>query len=318
MVAKHVYLRDLIAGLLKGEVVNLVGSQVAWKDALRNMRSIVDDVDKKYGNAKAWKLHWDRQLLKVLGVAYRAALPNLVRKSQEINVELVIRDSCLQWRPPIEEIRAKLYSTIRRFLSIPVNFRGIGDATDGKFNGLIERSAYLYGGVYNEAEVALAGLKEVRAKWLPLAELGRVDIGEKLKGKSPQDWEKAFKEAKQWAQDVGKLRGGEIKVRCLTIDTSTTRNDLESASRRYWDRLSNDLRAEASSRLGGIVEFLSAAAKELDKRPKNVEEVGGAFEAHKRIQEESAGIGKELEAVTGLAKVMATWTREKLDGMSDF
>jgi len=35
------------------------------------MRTIVDAVDSEYGNARAWKLHWDRQLLKALGVAYR-------------------------------------------------------------------------------------------------------------------------------------------------------------------------------------------------------------------------------------------------------
>ncbi|XP_063978818.1 cytoplasmic dynein 2 heavy chain 1 [Diachasmimorpha longicaudata] len=316
LAAKHVYLRDLVTGLLKGEVVNLVGSQSAWKDALRNMRSVVDEVDSHYGNTKAWKLHWDRQLLKVLGVAYRAALPNLIRKLQEIRVELTFREGCLQWRPPLEEIRAKLYSGVRRFLAIPTNFRGVGDPTDGKFGSLVQRSAYLYGGVYKEAEVALSGLEEVRMKWIPLAAPARIDIGEQLKGKSPQDWEKAFKDAKQWAQEVGKLRGGEVRVWCLCVDTSTTRNDLESASRRYWDRLSSDLRTEASSRLVGVVDFLSAAARELERRPKDVEEVGLAFEAHKRITEESSGVGEELEAVTGLARVMAAWTREKLDGIT--
>lgn len=35
------------------------------------MRAIVDAVDSEYGNARAWKLHWDRQLLKALGIAYR-------------------------------------------------------------------------------------------------------------------------------------------------------------------------------------------------------------------------------------------------------
>lgn len=314
LAAKHVQLRDLVAGLLKGEVVNLVGSQSAWKDTLRNMRSVVDDVDSHYGNTKAWKLHWDRQLLKVLGVAYRAALPNLIRKLPEIKVELIFRDGCLQWRPPLEEIRAKLYSGVRRFLAIPTNFRGVGDPADGKFTSLLQRSAYLYGGVYKEAEVALSGIEEVRMKWVPLAAPARVDIGEELKGKSPQDWERAFKEAKQWAQEVGKLRGGEVKVWCLSVDTATTRNDLESASRRYWERLSSDLRAEASSRLVDVVDFLSAAARELERRPKDVEEVGLAVEAHKRIAEESTSVGDELEAVTGLARVMAAWTREKLEG----
>ncbi|KAF7991046.1 hypothetical protein HCN44_000861 [Aphidius gifuensis] len=314
LASKHIYLRDLIAGLLKGEVVNLVGSQIVWKETLRNMRKIVDDVDNNYGNTKAWKLHWDRQLLKVLGVAYRAALPNLLRNIQDITIELVIRDGNLQWRPPIEEIRAKLYSSIRRFLSIPINFRGVGDNTvDVKFSSLVERSAYLYGGVYNEAEIALVALEQLRQKWLPLAEPATIDIGKILKGKSSQEWEKAFKEAKQWAQDVGKLRGGEIKIKCLCIDTSTTRNDLESSSRRYWDRLSSDLRAEASSRLGKIVEFLSSVTKELDKRPKNIEQVGEAFLTHKKIQQESTGIGDELEAVTdGLSGAHAAW-----EGLTD-
>ena len=44
------------------------------------MRAIVDVVDSEHGNARAWKLHWDRQLLKVLGVAYRY---NFVKKIQK-------------------------------------------------------------------------------------------------------------------------------------------------------------------------------------------------------------------------------------------
>ena len=49
----------------------MIGNQNAWKDTLMNMRTVVDTVEAEYGNTKAWKLHWDRQLLKALGVAYR-------------------------------------------------------------------------------------------------------------------------------------------------------------------------------------------------------------------------------------------------------
>lgn len=110
------------------------------------------------------------------------------------------------------------------------------------------------------------------------------------------------------------MRGGEIKIWCITIDTGTTRNDLESATRRYWDRLSSDLRTEALSRLVTVTEFLSTAARELDRRPRNVEEVGIAYEVHARIERESSTMVEELEAVTGFARVLAAWTREKLDG----
>jgi len=71
LISKHSTLRNYVSDLLKGDAVHLVGNQNVWKETLAKMRAIVDAVDSEYGNAKAWKLHWDRQLLKALGVAYR-------------------------------------------------------------------------------------------------------------------------------------------------------------------------------------------------------------------------------------------------------
>ncbi|XP_076748967.1 dynein cytoplasmic heavy chain beethoven [Xylocopa sonorina] len=316
LAAKHNSLRELVSNLLKGETVNLIGNQNVWKDTLVNMRTIVDTVEAEYGNTKAWKLHWDRQLLKALGVAYRGALPSLLKKLPEVKAELTFRDGSLQWRPSLEEVRAKLYSSIRRSLSIPMNFRGVGDAAEAHFGGLIQRSCYLFGGVYKQAEIALSALETLRLKWLYLAAPAKIDAAERLKGKSPQEWTRAFKDAKQWAQEVGRLRGSEVKIWCISVDTATTRNDLESASRRYWERLCSDLRVEASSRLVAIVEFLSSASKELERRPRNVEEVGLAYEAHARIEAQSSGMAEEMEAIAGLSKVLAAWTSETLEGVS--
>lgn len=71
LASKHAALRELVSNLLKGDAINLVSNQNTWKDTLRNMRDIVSSVEANYGNSKAWKLHWDRQLLKALGIAYR-------------------------------------------------------------------------------------------------------------------------------------------------------------------------------------------------------------------------------------------------------
>lgn len=79
----------------------------------------------------------------------------------------------------MEEIRTKLYAGIRRFLAIPMNFRGVGDQADGQFHTLVQRSAYLYGGVYKEAEVALENIEALRCKWMPLASYASADIGER-------------------------------------------------------------------------------------------------------------------------------------------
>ncbi|XP_011502016.1 PREDICTED: cytoplasmic dynein 2 heavy chain 1 [Ceratosolen solmsi marchali] len=317
LASKHTTLRDLVSNLLKGESVNMVTNQKVWKDTLRSMRDIVSLVEDNYGNTKAWKLHWDRQLLKALGIAYRAALPSLIKKLSEIRVELTFRDKSLQWKPSLEDIRTKLYSGIRRFLAIPVNFRGVGDQADGHFQTLIPQSIYLFGGVYKEAEILLSALESFRIKWLSLVAPANVDVGQTLRGKQWQDWEKAFKDSKQWAQEVSKLRANEVKILCITVDTGTIRNDLESLSRRCWERLALDLRAEASSRLIAIVEFLSSALKKLSQRARTIEEIGEVYEAYSNIQKQYNDIAQELEDVSGLGRILAAWTREKLEGLDN-
>ncbi|XP_023246189.1 cytoplasmic dynein 2 heavy chain 1 [Copidosoma floridanum] len=317
LASKHANLRDLVCNLLKGDAVNLALNQSTWKEALRSMRDIVGRVEYTYGNSKAWKLHWDRQLLKVLSIAYRAALPTLVKKLPEVRAELTYRDESLMWRPSLEDIRMKLYSGVRRFLVIPVNFRGVGDEPDEHFRGLVAQSAHMFGAVYGEAEGLLAALDSFRVKWLPLVAPAKIDIGQTLKGKQPQDWEKAFKDAKQWAQEVGKLRANEVKISCVVVDTGTIRNDLESLSRRYWERLSLDLRAEASSRLISIVDFLSSSSKRLSHRARTIEEIGEAYEAYSSIQKQMDEVARELEDVSGLGRVLAAWTRERLEGLSN-
>lgn len=103
----------------------------------------------------------------------------MLKKLPEVKVELTFRDGSLQWRPSLEEVRAKLYSSIRRSLSIPMNFRGVGDATEAHFGALIQRSYYLYGGVYKQAEIALFALETLRTKWLYLAAPARIDAAER-------------------------------------------------------------------------------------------------------------------------------------------
>lgn len=125
-----------------------------------------------------------------------------MRKLPEIKVELTFRNELLQWRPSFEETRAKLYGGISRFLAIPLNFRGVGDSADGQFNVLLQKSAYLYGGIYKDAEVLLNAIEAVRQKWLSLTNPLQDDDFEWSKEKTPQEWEEAFKSAKQWAQKV--------------------------------------------------------------------------------------------------------------------
>ncbi len=69
----------------------------------------------------------------------------------------VDRQGKLQFRPSFEEIRARFYREIRRFIGIPGQFRGVseqGDASSGKniFPLMIERNAHSFFTIFNKAE----------------------------------------------------------------------------------------------------------------------------------------------------------------------
>jgi dynein heavy chain 2 len=102
----------------------------------------------------------------------------LIKKLPEIRVELTFRDKSLQWKPALEDIRTKLYSGIRRFLAIPMNFRGVGDQADGHFQTLVLQSADFFGGVYKEAEILLNALESFRVKWLSLVAPAKINVGQ--------------------------------------------------------------------------------------------------------------------------------------------
>ena len=108
-----------------------------------------------------------------------------------------------------------------------------------------------------------------------------------------------------------------VAYKCLKVHckSSLLQNLLIFMMIRYWERLALDLRAEASSRLVSITEFLSSASKKLSHRARTIEEIGEAYEAYSSIQTQSNEIAKELEDVTGLGRVLAAWTREKLEGI---
>ena len=58
----------------------------------------------------------------------------------EIKVDLIYRQQNLQFRPPIEEIRMKYFSQLKRFLAIPNNFRGVTESSENLvFPAIIDR-----------------------------------------------------------------------------------------------------------------------------------------------------------------------------------
>ncbi|KAI2656493.1 Cytoplasmic dynein 2 heavy chain 1 [Labeo rohita] len=95
------------------KVVNLMGvdllrQQQRWKD----------------GDMRAWRQHWNHQLYKALEHQYQVGLEALNKNLPEINIDLIFKQGRLQFRPAFEEVRAKYYREMKRFICIPNQFKG--------------------------------------------------------------------------------------------------------------------------------------------------------------------------------------------------
>ena len=90
---------------------------------------------------KPWLAHWDRQLYKILEYQYQLGLDTLNENMPEIKCELTFRHK-IQFRPPIEELKSKYYREMKRFISIPNNFKGVNETKRNLiFQTIIERNS---------------------------------------------------------------------------------------------------------------------------------------------------------------------------------
>ena len=97
--------------------------------------------------------HWDHQLYKALEHQYQVGLEALNEYLPEIEVFITYRQQKLQFQPPIEEIRMKYYSQLKRFLAIPKNFRGVSESSENLiFPSIIERNAHRFSHLFSKAE----------------------------------------------------------------------------------------------------------------------------------------------------------------------
>ena len=116
-----------------------------WRSNLNEAKTLVQEIDFKYQNTLPWKRHWDHQLYKILEYHFNNTLiksDNLlsfgansantsftVRSAQpssgeQFKVELCFSAGAVAFKPPIEEMKAKIYGRIKTFLSMPEKFEG--------------------------------------------------------------------------------------------------------------------------------------------------------------------------------------------------
>ncbi|KAF2973673.1 hypothetical protein EK904_004515 [Melospiza melodia maxima] len=226
--------------------IDLLRQQQRWKDGLQELRTGFASLESQAGfdfptancesmgeellgfkssDMKAWRQHWNHQLYKALEHQYQMGLEALNENLPEIIIDLTFKQGRLQFRPPFEEVRARYYREMKRFISIPNQFRGVSEAEDESiFTVMTERNANGFLTAFSKAEDLFRRLTDVSNQFKackrklsesilvkPTTEewvvIGQVDMEHLVKThlSSKQDWEKNFKALKVRGKEAERL-----------------------------------------------------------------------------------------------------------------
>ncbi|ESO93665.1 hypothetical protein LOTGIDRAFT_209197 [Lottia gigantea] len=265
--------------------IDLLRHQSKWKDGLMEIRQLMANLVQQgfsADNMRPWKLHWDHQLYKALEHQYQMGLEALNENLPEIRVELTYRQQRLQFRPPFEEIKAKYYREMKKFISIPNNFRGVTETTGSViYTAIIDRNAEGFITCYKKGNQLFDRLGSVIHQFKDWIILGSLDLDKFVEDNLTDihQWEKNFKALKVRGRDAEKLPS-QIKVDCITVNTTPVKAVIDDHIQRLFDALLNSLRRSIVSEVGSIDTFLNTAMETLSKRPQTVEEIGEANAKH--------------------------------------
>ncbi|KAL4829789.1 hypothetical protein H8958_009079 [Nasalis larvatus] len=270
--------------------IDLLRQQQRWKDALQELRTGLATVEAQGFQASdmhAWKQHWNHQLYKALEHQYQMGLEALNENLPEINIDLTYKQGRLQFMPPFEEIRAKYYREMKRFIGIPNQFKGVGEAGDESiFSIMIDRNASGFLTIFSKAEDLFRRLSAVLHQHKEWIVIGQVDM-EALVEKhlfTVHDWEKNFKALKIKGKEVERLPSA-VKVDCLNINCNPVKTVIDDLIQKLFDLLVLSLRKSIQAHLHEIDTFVTEAMEVLTIMPQSVEEIGDANLRYSKLQE---------------------------------
>jgi dynein heavy chain 2 len=125
----------------------------------------------------------------------------------EIKVDLTFKQK-IQFRPPIEEIKSKYYREMKRFISIPNNFKGVNETKRNLiFQTIVERNTRGLMQCFLRSQELFKSLMSVTEMFREFVVLGQVDIEDLVEKnlRDVDDWDKNYRSLKLRARDAERL-----------------------------------------------------------------------------------------------------------------
>ncbi|KAF7232339.1 hypothetical protein EG68_08731, partial [Paragonimus skrjabini miyazakii] len=272
--------------------IDLLRYQQRWRNELAEVRYMLAEVTNQGGypadHMAPWRAHLDRQFYKVLETQYCFGLESLSEQMPEIRVDMIYQQTRLAFRPPFEEIKAKYYREMQKFISVPNHFRGVNElrplSEEEQTNGptlifpmIIENQANGLRVCYRKAEFLFTRLMASVEPFKDWVVLGSLNLDELVDSHCREltDFERNFKALKTRGRDAEKLPN-EIKIDCITVNCLPVKSAIEGLLQNLFETLQNCLRRSIHGDLVAADAFLTDALDKLSRRPQTVDELSEA------------------------------------------
>ncbi|XP_041438616.1 cytoplasmic dynein 2 heavy chain 1 isoform X2 [Xenopus laevis] len=269
--------------------IDLLRHQQKWKDGLLEIRSVFSNLEYqglRSSDMRPWRQHWNHQLYKALEHQYQIGLEALNENLPEINIDLTFKQGRLQFKPPYEEIRAKYYREMKRFISIPNQFKGLSEAGEEPiFSIMSERNANGFITVFSKAEDLFRRLAAAMDRFKEWVVIGQLDVDVLINKylHDVHDWEKNFKALKVRGKEAERLPSS-IKIDCMTINCNPVKSVVDDLIQTLFDSLLISLKKSIQAHLHEIDLFVTEGMEMLSSRPQTVEEIGEANMKHAQLK----------------------------------
>ncbi|CAF2056597.1 unnamed protein product [Rotaria magnacalcarata] len=329
----HSTIEQMVCALMNTDILR---ESKKWDEQIQDIRKIMDNlVHEGYSadNMKSWRSFWDRQLYKALDLQYSIGLRTLTENLPEINIDLIFSDNSIQYKLSnasrvqgnLEAIKATYYNEMKRFLTIPLTFRGFRDTKKKLiFENIMQRHnddivACFYAS--NQLFIKLErGLEQFR-EWTILEQVDIEELVEKYL-LDVADWERNFRVLKVRGQDAEKLPN-EMRYDCFVVNINPFKLAIENQIQRLQNSMLTHLKRSITRDATTIDAFVNEGLEMLNDRPKNHEEIRLSYKKHDELNSKRKDIlplyerleskNKLLRSVTGGGHEQLVQLQLKLD-----
>ena len=296
--------------------IDLLTQQFKWKRNMSNIRDLIHklEVEKSYDPSHlcAWRIHWDHQLYKAVGNCYSSSLQHLNDSLPEMKMDVVVRYGILQFKPTFEEVRAKYYREMKKFLLFPRNFKGI-DTTDSPvisiFRQLITVNYRYFSKVFIDAEFLLSRLRRVLDHFENFIIIDSTSLDDLIRDFCHEysDYERNFRLLKIKGREAEKLPNL-IKIDRISVSTLPVKSFIDNQIQRMYDSLIDSLHRSVKSKVLIIENFISETNTNFSNTPCTMGDLSDAHSAQNTFAEKRKEIQPllaDIESRVKLAKMVS-------------